>query len=64
MKGSTFLKRVVLKNYKSIAFCDVSLGPLVFLVGPNGAGKSNFVDALRFVGDGLRSAAVPAQPLA
>lgn len=55
MKDSTFLQRVMLKNYKSIAACDVQLGPLVFLVGPNGAGKSNFLDALRFVADALRS---------
>jgi predicted ATPase len=48
------LTRVVLKNYKSIAACDVELASLVFLVGPNGAGKSNFVDALRFVADALR----------
>jgi predicted ATPase len=27
----------------------------MFLVGPNGSGKSNFLDALRFVADGLRS---------
>lgn len=27
----------------------------MFLVGPNGAGKSNFLDALRFVADALRS---------
>jgi predicted ATPase len=45
---------VVLKNYKSIATCDVELGPLMFLVGPNGSGKSNFLDALRFVADALR----------
>lgn len=45
----------MLKNYKSIAACDVRLGPLTFLVGPNGAGKSNFLDALRFVADSLRS---------
>jgi predicted ATPase len=51
----TFLTRVVLKNYKSIAACDVEFGPLTFLVGPNGAGKSNFLDALRFVTDSLRS---------
>src|SRR4051794_26233067 len=51
---STFVTRVVLHNYKSIASCDVRLGPLTFLVGPNGAGKSNFLDALRFVSDGLR----------
>ena len=53
--ASTFLTRVVLKNYKSIAACDVRFGPLTFLVGPNGAGKSNFLDALRFVTDSLRN---------
>lgn len=31
------------------------MGPLTFLVGPNGAGKSNFLDALRFVADSLRT---------
>ncbi|HEX9654272.1 MAG TPA: AAA family ATPase [bacterium] len=51
----TFLKRVLIKNYKSIAACDVRLHPLIFLVGPNGAGKSNFLDALRFVTDALRT---------
>jgi predicted ATPase len=55
MTGSTLLTRVALKNYKSIAGCDVELGPLTFLVGPNGAGKSNFLDALRFVADSLRT---------
>jgi predicted ATPase len=53
--SSTFVTRVVLKNYKSIADCDVSLRSLTFLVGPNGAGKSNFLDALRFVTDALRT---------
>jgi predicted ATPase len=47
------LKRVVLRNYKSIAHCDVSLGPLTFFVGPNGAGKSNFIDALCLLRDAL-----------
>ncbi len=50
-----FLKRVVLRNYKSIKHCDVTLGPLMFLVGPNGSGKSNFLDAIRFVSDSLRT---------
>lgn len=49
----SFLRRVRLKNYKSIATCDVALGRLVALVGRNGSGKSNFLDALRFVADGL-----------
>ena len=53
MKDSTFITRVALKNYKSIASCDVQLRPLMFLVGPNGAGKSNFLDSLRFVADAL-----------
>ena len=46
--------RVVLRNYKSIAACDVSPAGLTFLVGPNGSGKSNFLDALRFVAESLR----------
>ncbi|MGD0655835.1 MAG: AAA family ATPase [Thermoguttaceae bacterium] len=50
-----FLKRVLLRNYKSIQECDVYLGSLMLLVGPNGSGKSNFLDALRFVADSLRS---------
>ena len=48
------LTRVMLRNYKSIAACDVSPAQLSFLVGPNGSGKSNFLDALRFVADSLR----------
>ena len=55
MKDSTFITRVILKNYKSIAACDVRLGPLTFLVGRNGSGKSNFLDALRFVADALNT---------
>ena len=51
--SSTFIERVVIRNYKSIAACDVRLGELTFLVGPNGSGKSNFLDALRFVADGV-----------
>ena len=53
MIDSSFLTRVVLRNYKSIALCDVRLGPLTYLVGPNGSGKSNFLDALHLVRDSL-----------
>lgn len=45
-----FVSRVRLRNYKSIAECDVRLGPLTILVGPNGSGKSNFLQALAFLG--------------
>jgi predicted ATPase len=55
LKDTTFLTRVVLKNYKSIAACDVRLRPLIFLVGPNGSGKSNFLDALRLLAESLNT---------
>ncbi len=54
-RGSPFLTRVVLKDYKSIASCDVRLSPFTVLVGPNGAGKSNWLDALRFVADATKN---------
>ncbi len=53
MPLDTEISRVAIRDYKSIATCDVDLGPLTFLVGPNGSGKSNFLDALRFVADSL-----------
>ena len=43
------ITRVKLKDYRSIAACDVALQSLTLLVGPNGAGKSNFLDSLRFL---------------
>jgi len=51
-----FLRRVCIKNYKSIAACNVELkAPLAILVGPNGSGKSNFLDALRLISDSLNT---------
>jgi predicted ATPase len=52
---NAFLRRVGIRNYKSIGKSDVSLGRLAVLVGRNGSGKSNFLDALRFVVDGLQT---------
>lgn len=48
-----FLRRVQIRGYKSIAFCDVTLEPLTVLVGRNASGKSNFLDALAFLRDVL-----------
>src|SRR3984893_2303352 len=49
-----FLRRVRIRGYKSIAFCDVCLQPLTILVGRNAAGKSNFLDALAFLKDSMQ----------
>jgi len=49
-----FLRRVQIRGYKSIEFCDVTLEPLTILVGRNASGKSNFLDALGFVADLMR----------
>lgn len=49
------LRRVQIKNYKSLATTVVDLGPFTVLVGPNGSGKSNFVDGLRFVTECLQT---------
>ncbi len=54
-RSKPFIRRVTIRNYRSIAFCQVELQRLMFLVGPNGAGKSNFLDALCFVADALRT---------
>ena len=47
------ITRVTALNFRSIAACDVPLGPLAVVVGRNGAGKSNFLDVLRFTADAL-----------
>lgn len=55
MTSGVFLKSISIRNYKSIAECDVNLGRLTLLVGRNGSGKSNFLDALRFVTESLET---------
>lgn len=58
-----FLRRVQIRGYKSIAFCDVTLEPLTILVGRNASGKSNFLDALAFLRDVMRLGANEATKL-
>lgn len=52
---AALVNRLVLRNYKSVATCDISLEPLTILVGRNAAGKSNILDALRFTTDALQN---------
>ncbi len=50
-----FIRKVTLRNYKSIAACCLEIPSLSFLIGPNGSGKSNFLDSFRFVSDSLKT---------
>lgn len=43
------LRRIHIRNYKSLEDLEVTLDPLVVVFGPNGAGKSNFLDALQLL---------------
>jgi AAA15 family ATPase/GTPase len=40
------LKRVHIRDFKSLADVELRLEPLTVLLGPNASGKSNFLDAL------------------
>jgi predicted ATPase len=47
------VRKVVIKNYRSIRDASLELGPFTVLAGANGAGKSNVVDVFRFVSEAL-----------
>src|SRR5919108_6455897 len=61
IRPGPFISRVRLKNYKSIAECDVRPESLTIMVGPNGSGKSNFLDALAFLSRAI--ATTPAEAI-
>ena len=50
-----FLRKIQVRNYKSIASADVELSHLSILIGATGAGKSNLLDVVSFLSDALRS---------
>ena len=43
------IRRVKIKDYKSLKNVEVELQPLTVIMGPNAAGKSNLFDALRLL---------------
>lgn len=49
------LRRVQVRNFRSLAEVVVDLGDVTVLVGPNGSGKSNFVDSLAFIQESVTS---------
>ena len=45
------LKKIRIKNFKSLKDAELTLKPLTVLVGPNNAGKSNTLNTLHFIHD-------------
>ncbi len=41
------IRRIQIKDYKSLKNVEMELQPLTVIMGPNAAGKSNLFDALR-----------------
>ena len=48
------ITKVWAKNFRSIEYAELELGPLTVLVGPNASGKSNLLDILGFLSDAAR----------
>ena len=48
------ITRVWARNFRSIEYAELELGPLTVLAGPNASGKSNLMDVLGFLGDVVR----------
>jgi len=46
-----FIKRLHVRNFKSIQEADILFTPLCMIVGANAAGKSNIIDIFRFIGN-------------
>jgi len=51
MSDQLSLKRIRIKNYRSLADLSLDLEPINVLFGPNGAGKSTLLDTLWFARD-------------
>ncbi|MFK8161461.1 MAG: AAA family ATPase [Lewinella sp.] len=52
------IKSITLKNWKSFGEATLYVDPLTVLIGTNASGKSNFLDALVFLGELMRTGTV------
>jgi predicted ATPase len=46
---NSYLRKVVIKNFKSLHDCEIDIGKLNVVVGANASGKSNLVEAFRLL---------------
>jgi predicted ATPase len=44
--STTTIKKIIIRNFKSIKDLEIELAPLTIFVGPNGSGKSSILEAL------------------
>jgi len=44
-----YLKKIFVKNFKSLRDCEIDIGKLNVVVGANASGKSNLVEAFRLL---------------
>ena len=55
-----FIKKVSIRNFKSIKETDIYFAPFTMIVGSNASGKSNLINVFRFIGsiatDGIDNA--------
>lgn len=49
------LRKVVIKNFKSIEECELELKPLTMLTGHNASGKSNIIEAIALLAQAVRT---------
>ncbi len=49
------IRRIEVKNYKSLKYIDQSLDDFHVLIGPNASGKTTFMDVLNFMSDIVES---------
>jgi ABC-type branched-subunit amino acid transport system ATPase component len=49
------IRRIRIRNFKSLRDVTVDLSPVTVLIGRSGTGKTNFVDAIRFLRDYVRN---------
>lgn len=57
------INSIRIQNFRSLVDVTVDLDPLTVLIGRSGTGKSNFVQAIRFLRDGLNARSMAASPL-